>query len=138
MGFFSDFSSSSCFGTYFFCFRTPFSCFRISFHVLECPFPVSERHFSVLERPFSVLEHLFPVFWGGDFVPGRPGTEEFVSGHLLLPLSRDKGTPRQEIFVCLGKTGRPLSRGNPNLNRSMWFRHPCSTSVRRLQKSLPA
>ena len=26
------------------------------------------------------------------FVPGHPGTEEFVPGHLLLPLSQDKGT----------------------------------------------
>ena len=29
--------------------------------------------------------------------PGRPGTEDFVPGHLLLPSSRDKGT-----------TGRPF------------------------------
>ena len=71
MGFFSDFSSSSCFGTYFFCFRMSFSCFRTSFPVLERPFPVSERHFPVLERhfpvlecPFSVFERLFPGFWG--------------------------------------------------------------------------
>ena len=42
-----------------------------------------------------------------DFVPGRPGTEEFVPGQLLLPLSRDKpfcpGTSRDKInyyFVC--------------------------------------
>ena len=35
-------------------------------------------------------------FWESDFVPGRPGTEVFVPGHLLLPLSRDKGTPGQE------------------------------------------
>ena len=35
------------------------------------------------------------------FVPGRPGTEEFVPGHLLLPLSQDKGTPGQEFF-CPG------------------------------------
>ena len=35
-----------------------------------------------------------------DFVPGRPGTEKFVPGFLLLPLSRDKGTAGQgNIFV---------------------------------------
>ena len=45
---------------------------------------------------FPVLERHFPVFWffwESGFVPGRPGTEEFVPGFLLLPLSRDKGTP---------------------------------------------
>ena len=30
-----------------------------------------------------------------DFVPGRPGTEEFVPGHLLLPLSRPL-----ETLIC--------------------------------------
>jgi hypothetical protein len=39
-----------------------------------------------------------------DFVPGRPGTEEFVPGHLLLPLSRDKGTPGQG--KCPGTKGQ--------------------------------
>ena len=40
-----------------------------------------------------------------DFVPGRPGTEEFVPGHLLLPLS---GTPGQDFFLSRdkGTTGR--------------------------------
>ena len=75
IGFFSDFSSSSCLGTYFFCFRISFSCFRTFFPVLEHPFPVSECHFLVLECPFSVLERLFPGFWG-------------------VILSRDKGTNR--------------------------------------------
>jgi hypothetical protein len=116
--FFSDFSLSSCFGTYL-------SCFRTSFPVLERPFPVSERHFPVLERPFSVLEHLFPGFLGGDFVPGRPETEEFVLGHLLLPLSRDKGTPGQEFFFVPGQrdngTSRPLETlvGGPLLYHSV-------------------
>ena len=63
------------------------------------------------------------------FVPGRAGTEEFVPGHLLLPLSRDNGTPGQEFFFVPGQrdngTSRPgLSRdvprdvpslGNPNM-----------------------
>ena len=55
-----------------------------------------------------------------DFVPGRPGTEEFVPGHLLLPLSRDKGTPGQEFFFCPRTKGQrdvPVcpgtSHGNP-------------------------
>ena len=59
---------------------------------------------------------------------GRPGTEGFVPGHLLLPLSRDKGTTGQEKFFVPGQrdngTSRPglsrdvlrdvPSRGNPN------------------------
>ena len=50
----------------------------------------------------------FPVFlffYEGYFVLGRDGTEEFVPGHLLLPLSRDKGTPGQEFF-CPGTKGQ--------------------------------
>ena len=49
------------------------------------------------------------------FVPGRPGTEEFVPGHLLLPLSRDKGTLGQEFFLSRdkGTTGRPAGRPVP-------------------------
>ena len=39
-------------------------------------------------------------------VPGRPGTEEFVPGHLLLPLSRDKGTPGQAKLFCPGTKGQ--------------------------------
>ena len=44
------------------------------------------------------------------FIPGRPGTEEFAPGHLLLPLSRDKGTLGQEFFLSRdkGTTGRPV------------------------------
>ena len=63
------------------------------------------------------------------FVPGRAGTEEFVPGHMLLPLSRDNGTPGQEFFFVPGQrdngTSRPglsrdvprdvLSRGNPTV-----------------------
>ena len=41
------------------------------------------------------------------FVPGRTGTEEFVPGHLLLPLSRDNGTPEQEIFFVPGQRDVP-------------------------------
>ena len=76
-------------------------------------FPVFGHHFPVLEHPFSVLERLFPVlerpfpvflfFWKGYFVPGRAGTEEFVPGHLLLPLSRDKVTLGQENFFVPGQ-----------------------------------
>ena len=102
------------------------------FPVLEHHFPVLERLFPVLERLFPVLERPFPVFWffwEGYFVPGRDGTEEFVPGHLLLPLSRDKGTPGQEFFLSRdkGTTGRPVpvcpgtSRGNPILNLHIWL-----------------
>ena len=40
------------------------------------------------------------------FVPGRPRTEGFVPGHLLLPLSRDKGTPGQGKCPCPGTKGQ--------------------------------
>ena len=40
------------------------------------------------------------------FVPGSPGTEEFVQGILLLLLSRDKGTAGQGIFYSPGRKGR--------------------------------
>ena len=40
------------------------------------------------------------------FVPGRPGTEEFVPGHLLLTLSRDQGTPGQAKRFCPGTKGQ--------------------------------
>ena len=82
---------------------------------------MSERHFPVLERPFSVLERLFPGFWG--VILSRD-----VPGHLLLPLSRDKGTLGQEFFFVPGQrdngTSRPglsrdvPSRGNPSINTS--------------------
>ena len=41
-----------------------------------------------------------------DFVPGRPGTKEYVPGFLLLLLSRDKGTGGQGIFFCPGTKGQ--------------------------------
>ena len=54
-----------------------------------------------IDSPFPVLERPLPVFCSSygdsDFVQGRPRTEEFVPGVLLLPLSREKGT-----------TGRPV------------------------------
>ena len=46
------------------------------------------------------------TFFWSDFVPGRPGTEEFVPGQLLLPLSRDKGTPGQGKCPCPGTKGQ--------------------------------
>ncbi len=84
------------------------SCFRASFPVLE--------------RPFPVLEHPF-LFFGGflgesDFVLGRPGTEEFVPGFLLLPLSRDKGTPGQENFFLPGQRDNRTSRPVETLVRT--------------------
>ena len=111
---------------YDFLFQNIFSCFGTSSSVLEHTFPVLERLFSVLERLFPVLECHFPVFlffWEGYFVPGRDGTEEFVPGHLLLPLFRDKGTPGQEFFFVPGQrdngTSRPgLSRDVPSLGNT--------------------
>ena len=99
--FFSDFSSSSCFGTYFFCFRTSFSCFRTSFPVLERPFPVSERHFPVLERPFSVLERLFPGFWGVILSRDVQGQKSLSRDICSCPC------PGTRNFFCPG-TSRPL------------------------------
>ena len=62
-------------------------CFRTSF-------PVLERKFPVLEHPFlfqNVLFLFFVFFGESDFVPGRPGTEEFVPGFFLRPCSGTKG-----------------------------------------------
>ena len=69
-----------------FCFRTPFL--------------TLERAFPVFERPFlfsNVLSCARMSFWEIDFVLGRPGTDEFVPGFLLLPLSRDTG---RRQFIC--------------------------------------
>ena len=56
-----------------------------------------------------------------DFVPGRPGTEEFVPGQLILPLSRDKGTAGQGKCPCPGTKGQRdvPSRGNPSLDTDL-------------------
>ena len=48
----------------------------------------------------------FLLFFKIHFVPGRPRTEEFVPGHLLLPLSRDKGTAGQAKLFCPGTQGQ--------------------------------
>ena len=61
---------------------------------------------------WNVLFLFFVLFWESDFVPGRPGTEEFVPRFLLLPLSRNKGTAGQgNIFVPRDV----LSPGNPSI-----------------------
>ena len=42
----------------------------------------------------------------------------FVPGHLLLPLSRDKGTPRQEIVFVPGQRDNGASRPVETLNKT--------------------
>ena len=59
---------------------------------------------------WNVLYLFFVSFRESDFVPGRPETEVFVSGHLLLPLYRDKGTPGQEFFFVPGQRDNGTSR----------------------------
>ena len=73
-----------CFRTSFSCFRTSFSCFGTSFFCFFCSF--------------------------GKVILSRDGTEEFVPGHLLLPLSWDIGTSGQDFFLSRdkGTTGRPV------------------------------
>ena len=63
----------------------------------------SETENLVIFLFWNVLFLFFVFFWESDFVPGHPGTEEFVPGFLLLPLFRDKGTPGQENFFVLGR-----------------------------------
>ena len=99
-GIFSDFSSSSCFGTYFFCFRTSFSCFRTSFPISERPFPVSVHHFPVLELPFSVLERVFPGFLGLILSRDVPGQRDKLK---ILPRA---GTGRDRLSKPCHGTGR--------------------------------
>ena len=75
--------------------------------------------FPELEHPFlfwNVLFLFFVLFWENDFVPGHPGTEEFVPGFLLLPLSRDKETPGQEHFFVPGQRDVLSRFGNASLN----------------------
>ena len=100
----------------------------LNFNVLECAFcsvllslPIFRLRAaaaSLISRniclPFKILNC---------FVPGRAGTEEFVPGQLLLPLSWDNGTPGQEIFFVPGQrdngTSRPgLSRDVPSLGNT--------------------
>ena len=53
-------------------------------------------------------QEIWLFFWISKiyFVPGRPGTEKFGPGHLLLPLSRDKGTAGQAKLFCSGTKGQ--------------------------------
>ena len=63
----------------------------------------------VLKQENDVQKQKFcSFFWKilVHFVPGRPGTEEFVPGYLLLPLSRDKGTAGQAKLFCPGTKGQ--------------------------------
>ena len=75
----------SSFKTSFFCFRTSFSCFRM---------------------PFSCF------FGESDLVPGRPGSEKFVPGCLLLPFTGTKGRP---VPYCHGTSLPVLSWDIPSL-----------------------
>ena len=96
----------SCFGRFFPVIEHPILCLNISFLF------------------YNVFFLFLVFFWESDFVPGRPGTEEFVPGHLLLPLSWDKGTPVQVNFFVPGKrdngTSCPgLSPDVPSLGNAM-------------------
>ena len=63
---------------------------------------------------FEIFDLFLTIFsqLGIDSVPGRPGTEDFVPGFLLLSLSRDKGTSGQGNIFVPGqrdnRTSRPL------------------------------
>ena len=57
-----------------------------------------------LEKKCNYLQLMYKI--ESDFVPGRPGTEEFVPGHLHLSLSRDKLTPGQGKCPCPGTKGQ--------------------------------
>ena len=84
------------------------------------PFFVLERPYSVLECPFAVLEHpcfVFCSFCESDFVLGCPGTEEFVSGFLLLPLFQDRGTTGQGIIFVPGQ--RDTRKSCPELSQDV-------------------
>ena len=62
----------------------------------------SKQKNDVLKQEICSFFEIFKIH----FVPGRPGTEEFVPGHLLLTLSRDKGTPGQTKLFCPGTKGQ--------------------------------
>ena len=70
-----------------------------------------------------------------DFVPGRPGTGEFVPGQLLQPLSRDKGTAGQGECPCPGTKGQRdvpsrFVPGRPAGRPVPWKAYfPCTTYI---------
>ena len=87
--------------------------------------------------------HFLAIFW--PFCPaGRPGTEGFVPGHLLLPLSRDKRTPGQEKFFVPGQRDNVPSRGNPsflpffNSDASNWDSTTSFATIRARQVEIKA
>ena len=109
------------------CSKTGNGCSKTEKDVLNQEYDVLKQEiwsFSCFRRSFSC----FLCSFGSDFVPGRPGSEVFLPDHLLLPLSRDKGTPGQEFFFVPGQrdngTYRPglsrdvPSRGNPTRDRT--------------------
>ena len=77
---------------------------------LVCSAQSYRNIFPTFSRKKCATKHRYcnylQLMWMSDFVSGRPGTEEFVPGHLLLPLSRDKGTPGQGKCPCPGTKGQ--------------------------------
>ena len=59
-------------------------------------------------------------------------TEEFVPGHLLLPLSRNKVTPGQEFFSILGQRDNRMSRPVETLYKT----DPIVTIIQHIHKFL--
>jgi hypothetical protein len=68
---------------------------------------------------FEIFDLFLTIFsqLGIDSVPGRPGTEDFVPGFLLLSLSRDKGTSGQGNIFVPGQRDNGTSR--PRLSRDV-------------------
>ena len=89
--------------------RAEKGCSKTEKDVLKQENDVLKQENDVLKQEYDVLKQEMWSFLKNpsiNFVPGRPGTEGFVPGHLLLPLSRDKGTAGQAKLFCPGTKGQ--------------------------------
>jgi hypothetical protein len=78
--------------------------------VLKQEKDVQKLEKDVLKQEKEVLKQEIWSFFLKNVSAFCPGTEEFVPGFLLLPLSRDKGTTGQENFFVLGQRDNGTSR----------------------------
>ena len=92
-------------------------CSKTRKDVLNQENDVLKQKNDVLKQEYDVLKQEMWSFLKKsliNYVPGRPGTKGFVLGHLLLALSRDKGTmgrpvPWKPYSEVLNKRGAPIT-----------------------------
>ena len=69
---------------------------------LSRPVP-GQNDLKIFKKRDQISRFRTSFFYFRTSFPGFLGTEEFVPGHLLLPLSRDIGIPGQENFFVPGR-----------------------------------